>query len=744
MICQVLFIRPAISLVFAVGMVFAQSADSNKTNSAQSGNAEEKTYNGYSITATTELGWRWRSVSGNENVYRSDLNYKQGFRTFDSNLFMHSDTGKGKYFDSLLISNSGWGSDPSGYLRVNMEKIGVYKFNSTIRRINYFNSLPTFVAIDDLYQHTQNVKNTMGDFDIIFLPQNELIRFNLGGSIGDYSGPGTSTMRWNSDEFKVDVYNKYKTRDARIGAEGKLLGFDWSLTEGIRNYRDRTTFAINSPNQGHATPQNTITNSAVVNSFSRTFPVDGQSYFTQFHLHRTFAKKLDFTGRILYSSTNTAMSLNETVSGRDGSLNFIDSDAYLANANSKRPQTRVDLGITFAPTNNFRISNTFSFDQFAVNGGMFYTQDAIRRNASGVSIAPTISRQQNYRVEKYRRFMNTLEGDYQFGKRASLHLGWRYTKRRVIQNGYDLTTSSAVTNASFTCTPAGVSQNPKVICDEEENSTNTLIGGMRIKPVKYWTLFWDIEHGTADNVFGRLENYKFTNLRFRSKFTVDKFSLDLAVITKNNKNPEFSFPAGSVVVTFPFTPTTDVRSEFYSANVNWDPDRRVNISGGFTYRHQKSSTPLIFPYQVCSTPACTSGTSVWNTGYSLFLMHDRYGYVEVAANPVKRITLFAAFRINKDTGEGGLTSPLLLNTFGSSANRAGVRVYQNIIGGYPMSFTTPEFRVAFRLTRNIDWNIGYQYYKYTDVNSPIENYSAHLPFTSLRFYFGGPTADRIR
>lgn len=323
-ICRSLFIGliTALMMVSAI-FVNAQAVDKNKPGAGTPAD-DEKTYSGYSIAATLELGWRSRSIQGNENKYRSDLNYKPGFRTFDSNLFMRSDSGKGKFFDSILVSNSGWGSDPNGYLRINMEKIGWYKYNSTFRRINYFNNLSTFVAVDDPNQHTQNTSNTMADFDITLLPQNNLIRINVGGSVGDYKGPGTLTMRWNSDEFKVDTQTKNKTADLRFGAEGKLIGFDWSVTQGIREFRDRSSFSINSFNQGHATPQNTLTNSAVVNNFSRTFPVEGKSYFSQFHLHRTIADKLDFTGRVIYSSTATNMSLNEFVSGRDGSLNFIE------------------------------------------------------------------------------------------------------------------------------------------------------------------------------------------------------------------------------------------------------------------------------------------------------------------------------------------------------------------------------------------------------------------------------------
>jgi hypothetical protein len=36
---------------------------------------------------------------------------------------------------------------------------------------------------------------------------------------------------------------------------------------------------------------------------------------------------------------------------------------------TKRPQTRGDLGVTYAVTNDFRLSNSFSYEQFDISGG---------------------------------------------------------------------------------------------------------------------------------------------------------------------------------------------------------------------------------------------------------------------------------------------------------------------------------------------------------------------------------------
>jgi hypothetical protein len=56
-----------------------------------------------------------------------------------------------------------------------------------------------------------------------------------------------------------------------------------------------------------------------------------------------------------------------------------------------------------------------------------------------------------------------------------------------------------------------------------------------------------------------------------------------------------------------------------------------------------------------------------------------------------------------------------------------------------MSFQSPEARLAFKLHPRLDWNIGYQYYNYNEsvlVGPRPQNYHAHLPYTSLRLYFG--------
>ncbi|HMT06516.1 MAG TPA: hypothetical protein PKA82_00825 [Pyrinomonadaceae bacterium] len=668
---------------FASLAVFAQSTQ-------PSPEPADVTLGGYSVTSSTELGWRWVDVNGSESKYRSDLNYRKGFRSFDSNFLLETENGKGKMFDSLLITVTGWGSDPSGFTRLNMEKMGVYKFDGSVRRVKYYNDLSNHA----LNEHNQFTTHTFSDFDIVLRPQSELFRFKAGMSTNDNSGPGWYTTRAYSDEFAVNTQTKARSNDFRFGAEGKLWGFDWGLTQGFRLFRDRSSFSLLAPSAG-----NTTTNTSVLATFSRLFPTDGDTAYTQFNLHRTFAKRFDFTARGIYSETGTTMEMIEQITGRDNSNNFVDLDRFQISAKNKRIQTRGDIGFTYLVNDNIRISDSLSVDRFAINGGETFEEALIRRNAAGNPLASTLTRSTGYRVNDYQRVVNLLEADFQPIEFIGFHVGYRFTNRKVDVTGIDRTLTSAPS-----------STNPLFINEEEKNSTHAFIAGTKIKPTKNWAIFADVEKGTADNVFTRVENYEYFNFRVRTRLSVKKLVLNASAMTKDNSNPSFNVVAPPVVDF-----TTRVKNRYFSGTFDWAPIDEVTLSGGYTYRHLTSYTPVFVP---------VSGTL--RQGFSQFFARDHFAYLEVGAKPHKRVGLFAAYRISRDKGQGTRASTVL----------------ENFITSYPMQFQSPEFRAAIRLTDNIDWNFGYQYFAYRDSQAPTQNYRSHLPFVSLRIYFGKRAADR--
>src|SRR5688500_16510390 len=170
--------------------------------------SDQTTIGGYEITSSIEVGFRGLHVNGDHEKYRSDLNYRTGFRVFDSSFLMESKSGDRRPFDSLLVQSSGWGSDPQGSLRLNIDRTGFYKFASNVRRVRYFNNLKNHVVsfsqpISTGSQHRANTLHHFGDFDLTLLPESK-VRYRLGYSFNDTEGPGTNTIRFSGDEYQVD------------------------------------------------------------------------------------------------------------------------------------------------------------------------------------------------------------------------------------------------------------------------------------------------------------------------------------------------------------------------------------------------------------------------------------------------------------------------------------------------------------------------------------------------------------
>ena len=138
----------------------------------------------WTVTSSFEAGVRGVKVEGDEDKYRSDLNYQPGFQFVDSSMLLKSEDAHAPLFDSLLVRVTGWDSDPGGYIRVNAEKLDAYRLDATVRRFNYYN------ALDNLArgQHVDDTEHTMGDFNLILLPMINEPFYTLYYFVGTFDG----------------------------------------------------------------------------------------------------------------------------------------------------------------------------------------------------------------------------------------------------------------------------------------------------------------------------------------------------------------------------------------------------------------------------------------------------------------------------------------------------------------------------------------------------------------------------
>ena len=675
----------------------------------------------YTVVSSIEFGYRGIRVDGDQNKFRSDLNYKAGPRVFDSSFLLKSQDGKANFVDNLLVTSTGWGADPQGNLRISAENTKWYRFDGTYRRFKYFRFLDTFANPNWVFspaqfsvapksstgEHGYNTHITIGDFDLSLLPKNRNIRFNIGFSPERYHGPAFTSYHSGGNEFNLLSQLRSRSNDFRVGADGRLGPINFSFLQGFRRFRDDSTIDIGVNPGINVNPA-----TANLTTFHRNEPARGHVNYTRLSLQTLVAKRLDITGRIIYSKATQNFDFVEAFTGRNwnpritgfppsppgATPNILNLGQYTLSGNAERPNTLGDIGLTYQATDKLRISNTFRAESFEIDGfALFSDFFSLTRGTRTDTVG--FSGDNVDTLTKYRKFQNTIEGDYQFNNRYSVHLGYRYARRRIERetDGFALNSNA----------PTPLPDDNEV----EHNNTHVVIGGFKARPVKDWTLYLDAEHGTADNVFTRIGNYNFTNVRAKSKYRVNRnVSFNLAYITRNNSNP--SEIAGVSLEDF----GVSIKSRLFSSSVDWVPTSRISINAGYNYHWINSNSVIDYFFNNIRHPL----------GHSLYYMRDNFFFIDTVVQPARRVTLYASYRVNKDNGQG--------NRLADPTGNPGF-----LIASYPMSFQSPEARLAIKLHQRLDWNIGYQYYNYNEsslVGPRPQNYHAHLPYTSLRIYLG--------
>src|SRR5215510_14009291 len=600
----------------------------------------------YTLNSTAEVGWRFLSTDGNLNQFRSDLNFDRGIRLMSSDFLLRPANGGGVLFDSLLVNSFGWGGDPSQFVHALVEKTKIYKFDASYRRISYFNNLSNFA----LGQHTGDTQYQVGDFDLTLLPQNNRFKLYLGYSMDYNKGLSFSTYDYQRDEFPITVPTRTSGNDYRFGADARLWLFDVSFMQGFRYFKNDTTYTIPG-----FEPGNNPTNSSFLNTFQRDMPVRGRVPYTRLSVHSSPSKRVDFTGRFIYTSATTRYTFIENVTGTDASNNEIILDQATSTGNAKRPNAVGDAGLTVYVTDRLTVSDTFRINSFRINGGNNLL-DHILNSKNGQPLPPVFSDISNFTFEALKQVQNSVEGDYRFSKRFSAHLGYLYTHRQ-----FDM--------ASFTAPPdSELDFDPT-----RENNTHTVFFGFRARPVDQWTLYFDFQHGQADNVFTRVANYDFDNFRVRTVVRPTKtLAINGSMIVRSNDNPSLT-ETGFIQ---PFG--VAINSRIFSGSVDWTPNSKFDLSAGYTHTHVDSDAAIIF----------FVANSTKQLGHSRYFMRDNFVFLNSRMQPHPRATVFAGVRVNKDTGQG--------SRFPLSPTE--------ILSSYPLRFATPEVRLSINVLKQLDWN----------------------------------------
>jgi hypothetical protein len=234
------FLSVLVLAAFCLPATFGQQVDEQK-------GIDQDNYN---IKQSVEFGYRFTSISGNEQTYDTFVNLQQGPRLLDFSTDMNSLDHRGTFFDHFFFSNFGYGGDPNVVTQVRLSKNKWYAFNGMFRKDqNHWDysllsnplNVPTLMPnappnFNPVVNAPANVLNTaviatspaafytarnMQNYGVTFLPDSK-IRLRVGYDQNTMYGPGFSSVHEGSDEYLTQDYSVHN-RNYRLGVDFRFL-----------------------------------------------------------------------------------------------------------------------------------------------------------------------------------------------------------------------------------------------------------------------------------------------------------------------------------------------------------------------------------------------------------------------------------------------------------------------------------------------------------------------------------------
>ncbi len=265
------------------------------------------------ITTEIEAGYRFTSVEGNEDLYRTQIDEREGFLLRSFSIFTPQSTGLTDY---LRIDATDLGAGPSSALRLNTGREGLYRLRVGWRSMDAYSALPAYA--NPLIgsgiipgQHTWDRDRTMFDVDLEILPDGKITPF-VGYSQFRNEGPGTTTYTLGGDEYVLGQQLDEKETEFRLGTGfrfGKVYG---SVTQGWRNLSSDETLSLTS--KGNSTIPILGTNPEA-NQILRDSSFDADTPFTSIFVTGDLVPNTKFIGSFMRFSAEADGTDDEVANG---------------------------------------------------------------------------------------------------------------------------------------------------------------------------------------------------------------------------------------------------------------------------------------------------------------------------------------------------------------------------------------------------------------------------------------------
>jgi hypothetical protein len=266
-------------------------------------------------TTEIEIGYRWLDLSGSEEMYRSQVNERQGL-LLRALIYSAPQT---QFADRFNVTASDLGNSPSGMLRLEAAREGSYLLRVGYRTADVYSAIPNFanpLLSQGIVpgQHTFDRTRTFFDADLEFIPGRRFSPF-VGVSYGTTDGPGRTTYFAGQDEFRLASDLNDTEQEIRAGANFTVGRFIGQVTQGWREFKGREDFSLDA---GEASGNNTVPilgRNVTISSFTRDSRTDVSTPFTNAFIAGDVTSRIRLVGSFVHLTAETDGLENESLSG---------------------------------------------------------------------------------------------------------------------------------------------------------------------------------------------------------------------------------------------------------------------------------------------------------------------------------------------------------------------------------------------------------------------------------------------
>jgi hypothetical protein len=733
----------------------------------------------YHYEGSFDLGYRFVNTLGAKPVYDTFVDERQGPRLLNQTLNVRSLEHQGLLFDNLFVTSFGWGGDPENSGRLRMSKERWYDFSTTFRRDHNFfdyNTLANPLNPSNPYvqvngsPHGFSTVRRMYDYDLKLAPQS-VVSVRLGYSRNNMEGPAFSSVHQGTDALLFQ--NTRSLRDNyRVGVDFRLLprttiSYDQFLQyyKGDSNWTDQSMIfqlAGGTPvdpgisynptaNQPCATPVADGTTapptmSAACNgflSYSRWAPVRVSYPTEQLSVQSRYFRNVDVSARASYSSSQSDIA------------NWFEDFAGLATrtrerqgfvsgpSRSKRVVGNADFGATLHITSKFRIVDSFRFSNFRIPGAWDFTSSqffgatllsppnvfdpatcpapytAATCPQHSASSGADLTRDQRFQFLQQNSKLNTFELEYDFTRRITAHLGYRFEAREINHNFFDFQNltfypslatrgpCATVTLVNGVCTTTATS-NEEMQIDVHAHS---VLAGFSARPTNNFRTTFDLELFSADNAPTRISPRNLQHYKGRASYK-PKSWLDIS---------------GSVNVLESRDNVPAVLHREHNRNYGFATSLTrksgFGLDLGYNYDDVFSTTNIC--YILTSTPPvnstlCDSGTPYFSA-ISHYSNKVQFGYANFRFSPAPRVMANVGYNLTSTTGfTPTLADPTILTSLG-------------------FNYHKPTAALDVSLAKGLTWRTAWGYYDYNEkflpAPLPARDFQSNSVTTAMRYQF---------